>query len=425
MQIIKERLTNRDKLDLLAKGGGFGLEKESLRVTMDGRLAQTPHPFPGDSHIDRDFCENQVEIITDPESSVRAVTDAVKRYHGFVQDTLWNLPSGRELLWPFSNPPYITGEEEVPVAQFYGAQSGQTAYRNYLSSKYGKKKMLLSGIHFNYSYPEEFLRRTFEDSSETDFQRHVDRLYLKLGRKALLYSWLIVALTAASPLYDPSFFDGDQAEEAQRMDLATIRSSAFGYWNDFTPTLRYESAEAYVDSIQRYVFAGKLISPKELYYPVRLKPAGSYSMEAFAGGINHIELRSLDLNPLSSFGIMEEDVQFLHLLLAWMTVLPDVEISEERQKSAIHNMKKASVRNLEAVTLRNADGTTIALTDKALEIFDRMEKELGRNPVIDFQRDKILHKDRRYAEIIVDRYSDDFMKAGIALASGRFRENQQ
>ncbi|MCC6095510.1 MAG: hypothetical protein LIV24_10915, partial [Eubacterium sp.] len=143
------------------------------------------------------------------------------------------------------------------------------------------------------------------------------------------------------------------------------------------------------------------------------------------GGINHIELRSLDLNPLSSFGIMEEDVQFLHLLLAWMTVLPDVEISEERQKSAIHNMKKASVRNLEAVTLRNADGTTIALTDKALEIFDRMEKELGRNPVIDFQRDKILHKDRRYAEIIVDRYSDDFMKAGIALASGRFRENQQ
>ena len=43
----------------------FGIERESLRVTSDGALAQTKHPFGGHKNIDRDFCENQVEIIGD------------------------------------------------------------------------------------------------------------------------------------------------------------------------------------------------------------------------------------------------------------------------------------------------------------------------------------------------------------------------
>lgn len=418
---ISSGLSNKEKLELLGESGGFGLEKESLRVTMDGRLAQTPHPFSGDSHLDRDFCENQVEIITAPEKSVRSAVDCVRKYHEYVVDRLWNLDSGLELLWPFSNPPRISGEDEIPVARFTGELAERTTYRNYLARKYGKREMLLSGIHFNYSYPAEFLRRTFEESGETDYRKFVDSLYLKLARKAMMYSWLIVALTAASPLYDLSLFDEDQRSRVKGQRLATIRSSEFGYWNDFTPTLRYESTEAYVASIQRYVTEGLLVSPKELYYPVRLKPAGEYSMEGFSGGISHIELRSLDLNPLSSFGLMEEDAEFLRLLLFWMTLQPDFELSEVRQKSAIHNMKKAASLDLEKVILRNANGTRTGLIDKALEVLDRMEGDLGGSEVLDFERNKILHRENRYAEIILERYGDDFMKAGLALASEQHR----
>ena len=115
---INSRLSNQEKLSLLGHSGGFGLEKESLRVTMDGRLAQTPHPFPGNKHIDRDFCENQVEIITNPEGSVRKAVDSVREYHEYVADALWNLESGREVLWPFSNPPRISGEDEDSVKIF-------------------------------------------------------------------------------------------------------------------------------------------------------------------------------------------------------------------------------------------------------------------------------------------------------------------
>ena len=53
-----------EQLCRLVFGGKFGLERETLRVTPQGYLSQTPHPFPGNPHIDRDFCESQIEIIS-------------------------------------------------------------------------------------------------------------------------------------------------------------------------------------------------------------------------------------------------------------------------------------------------------------------------------------------------------------------------
>ena len=44
--------------------GRLGLEKESLRISQKGRRVRTPHPFPGDAHIVRDFCENHTESNT-------------------------------------------------------------------------------------------------------------------------------------------------------------------------------------------------------------------------------------------------------------------------------------------------------------------------------------------------------------------------
>ncbi|MCF0106158.1 MAG: hypothetical protein HUJ53_05305, partial [Holdemanella sp.] len=57
-------IENEDVYKNLLKGN-FGLEKEGLRVTEQGFLAHTPHPFDeNDAHIVRDFCENQTEINT-------------------------------------------------------------------------------------------------------------------------------------------------------------------------------------------------------------------------------------------------------------------------------------------------------------------------------------------------------------------------
>ena len=103
----------------------------------------------------------------------------------------------RENLWPFSNPPYIGNEDDIPVAIFEGGRASKTAYREYLSDRYGRYKMAVSGIHFNYSFDEELLQRDFALSGETDYTEYKNQFYVVLAERAVAYGWLMVAVTAA------------------------------------------------------------------------------------------------------------------------------------------------------------------------------------------------------------------------------------
>ena len=120
---------NNSNINRLAQHAEFGIERESLRVTTDGKLAQTNHPFVGNPHLDRDFCENQVEMIGD----VFTVPDALNRQLGqFLDEIDEELIKNNELLWAFSNPPHFDSEDEIPVAEFRGKQRGKSEYRHYL-----------------------------------------------------------------------------------------------------------------------------------------------------------------------------------------------------------------------------------------------------------------------------------------------------
>jgi glutamate--cysteine ligase len=53
----------------IIQGGRKGVEKESLRVTADGRIAQSPHPAALGSaltneHITTDFSETLIELVS-------------------------------------------------------------------------------------------------------------------------------------------------------------------------------------------------------------------------------------------------------------------------------------------------------------------------------------------------------------------------
>ena len=109
--------------------GGFGLEKEGLRVDQEGYLAHTPHPFGDDAHYDRDFCETQVELVTEVFDSVEGVWKGLARMQQILARTISELPTGPELMWPFSNPPYVKGEEDVPIAQYTGEKREKTVSR--------------------------------------------------------------------------------------------------------------------------------------------------------------------------------------------------------------------------------------------------------------------------------------------------------
>lgn len=413
--------------ELLFKGN-FGLERESLRITSDGFLAKTAHPFGESKNIIRDFAENQTEINTGINQTPSQALAEIAQYDSVIHKTLKTLDEP-ELLWPFSNPPYIRNENDIPIAQFYGEEQEKTTYREHLSSRYGRYKMTFCGIHFNYSFADELIRADAQAKEVSDFTAYKDALYLDLAQKCVAYGWIINALTASSPVFDSSFIEEGAFDEDVFTGISSVRSSELGYWNFFTPVLNYESPLSYAKSIQTYVDANLIRIPSELYYPVRLKPRGEYQIEKLAqGDISHIELRCIDLNPLALHGIFEEDIHFAQLFLIWLASLPKLELDAVAQVQAVANFKSASHYDLRLAKVVLPDATVSTVEKASLKILEEMtrfftdinaEKEVF--DCLAFQKEKLTDFRNSYSWQVRKKYGTNFVKKGLKLA----QENQE
>lgn len=404
--------------------GNIGLEKESLRVDENGFLSHTRHPFPYDDHIVRDFCENQTEINTEVTHSPAEAVASLAHYTNKIQVGLSKLEP-KEYLWPFSNPPYIRNEQDIPIAIFEGGRASKTEYREYLSDRYGRYKMAFSGIHFNFSFSEELLRRDFELSGEPDFTEYKNQFYVVLAERAATYGWLMIAVTAASPLMDSSFVEKGRFDHEYFSGMGSVRCGELGYWNYFAPLLDYTDIRAYADSIQRYVDQGLIRAPSELYYPIRLKPKGKNILSVLRDqGVDHIELRMFDLNPLTEAGVEEKDVAFAQLLLAWLACTPRESFTRKDQVQAMQNFKNAAHYDLKTVKIVMPDGDVTPVADEALKILGKMKefyKDFPRevHEVLDFEAEKFFDPETRYAWQIRKAYSGGYVKKGLELARER------
>jgi glutamate--cysteine ligase len=300
--------------------------------------------------------------------------------------------------------------------------------------------MLFSGIHFNYSFSDEMIQDSYREAvsgakktlrqppeqasnHEMPYQEYKNRVYLDLEKKVTKYSWLIVYLTAASPVTDDSFLQ--TGEEPQ---YASVRCGEQGYWNDFVPVFDYESLETYIQSIEELIRNGQLKAASELYYPVRLKPKGENSLEHLRDrGINHIELRMLDVNPLSPIGVMKEDVEFLHYFLLYLASQDEITLTAEEQRDAIRNEKRGAEFDDTRVMIKEPDGSYRPIRQAALLVLRDMEDfygKLGETAVlrtIRYQKDKLLIPQNRYADRIWHSYGTDYVKQGLLLA-GEYEE---
>ncbi len=406
--------------------GGFGLEKESLRIDGGGFLAHTPADFADDVHIVRDFSENQVEVNTPVCATPAEAVQSLEHYNALVQRAIANLPE-RELLWPFSNPPYILGEKEIPIAQYFGDDAGKTEYREYLSDRYGRYKMAFSGIHINYSLGEELLRADFALTGGDDFGAYRDDLYVRLAENCVTWGWILTAVMAASPVMDSSFVEKGKIGGDLFQGLATVRCSELGYWNFFAPILDYTSAAAYADSIQSYIDTGMIRYPSELYYPIRLKNFGPYSLEGLREGISHIELRMVDLNPLVRAGIDERDVLFSQLFLVWAASTEGPRLAPKDQVQAVQNFKNAAHYDLKTVKIVQPDGSAQSVVKAAKRLIDQMEEfyaDFGESvhDCLAFERRKFDEPESRYAWKIREVFGQGFVARGLQLARQRQRE---
>lgn len=360
-----------------ATEGNFGLEREALRVTADGRMAHTPHPFPADHpRIVRDFCENQTEINTGVHPTAAAAVAELKSVN---QMLIQRIAGNGETLWTNSNPPPIADENEIVPARFTGSFSGKSAYRDYLAGKYGKRLMAYCGIHINFSFGDRLIEAAWRNAHSSPTVPHYfrDELYLHVAAQCVKWGWAIVALTAASPAGQ----------------YASVRCSERGYWNRFVPILNFSSTKAYAKSIAQYVQDGLLAAPSELYYPVRLKPRGPNSLLTLVErGVDHIEIRCVDLNPLTGGLVDVRDVEFVHLFMLWCAAQERETLSAKKQKDAVGWFKAAARLDF--------DWTAVGeLLERMGEFFTGWPASVQR--ILAFEAEKVYSPERRYARMEV------------------------
>ncbi len=292
----------------------YGIEKESHRVDLSGNLAKTDHPKSitlKDDHpyIQRDFSETQMELIT----PVTETTEDLFNYLAAIHDVAYRSMDAHEMLWPLSMPPQLPEkEEDIMIAKLDNVEN--VRYRQTLSDSYGRRKQMVSGIHFNFEFSEELVRVLFSLQSEIkDYQQFKAEIYLKSTRNYLHYRWLVTYFYGASPCSEKNFFEDDSLNEAVR----SIRGSKYGYANSDDVQVSYSSIQSYISDLTSMVQRGLLSEEKEFYAPVRLR-GGHHVSDLADRGVDYVELRNIDLNPFEMYGISTEQVEFLHLFLLYL-----------------------------------------------------------------------------------------------------------
>lgn len=398
--------------------GKFGLEKESLRLTLDGHNAKTPHPFH-DPHIVCDFAENQTEINTPVCDTVQEAVQSLRDLSVYMDVYLYDQ---NELIWPFSSPGYISSEEDIPVAQMQEHPESHE-YREYLSGRYGRYRMAFSGIHFNFSFSDSLLAAQARLDQAEDFDSWKNHFYLQLAQKAANYGWVINALLSASPLVDGSFWQKHLHNSTCFTGMASLRCSELGYWNFFTPVFQYDTMDSYTRSIETYCEQGLLKAPSELYYPVRIKPASRYSMENLRSmGADHIELRMIDLNPYEIGGITMDDARFCHLFLVYLACRPDLHLSQAQQILAVQNFKNAARYDLKSVHMSSDQKESTTMWQKTMDFLEEMNAFYQKfDPqlcsVIEAQKRKLNDPDHfRLAWKVRQDFQDGYMEKGLQHA---------
>ncbi|MBT9831888.1 bifunctional glutamate--cysteine ligase GshA/glutathione synthetase GshB, partial [Clostridium baratii] len=320
-----------NNLDRKLIRSNFGLEKENLRVDSNGKLALTKHPeiFKEDNpYIKRDFSESQVEMVTPACKSVDEVYDFMENLHNIVTTSLKD-----EYLWPQSNPPIIPKDDEIPVAKLHKKE--EVTYREGLVKKYGAKRQLVSGVHYNFSFDEDLLKELYSLlSPNMDFKKFKDEIYFKIGRNLLKYKWLLIYLTGASPVFHKSYKGACKkaVKKIGRDDyyfkgVNSLRNSECGYKNLEDFYVSYNNVNEYVNDIRNLINDKCIQGPREYYSPIRFKTKEQGDMldNLLNDGVKYIEIRLLDLDPLCPIGVSKDTLNLIFIFILFTLFTEDFE----------------------------------------------------------------------------------------------------
>lgn len=392
-------LSNLDKIskeELLS--GSFGIEWECLRAHSTGELCLTPHPeIFGDKLknplVTTDFSESQIEIITPTLDSVDEAFDTFSLLSDLVNVSL---PED-EYLWFQSIPCILPYYDKIPIAQYAEAKEGRESqkYREELAKKYGVKKQMISGVHFNFSFNDETIQKLYSFTEESQsYKEFKNEVYLKITRNYLRYCWLIIYLTGCS-IGTHKTFANDCIHLMNTKDAfgsyystkgPSFRNASCGYKNLKNLYPSYKNVDEFTRDINNYIESGELSEAKELYTQIRLKPKNPSDLlnSLKNDGIEYIEIRTLDINPFYKCGLTKQDMKFLHLFLIFMFIKEESDYEKWQEEALINEERTAEKAYVDEMRLLK-EGVEIKLKDWALELINEMYDMIDELGINDYQ----------------------------------------
>ena len=394
----------------LVQGGRRGVEKESLRVTPEGRIAGTLHPEALGSaltgeHITTDYSEALIELVTPTFRTNWELLQYLCDLHQFVYRHV-----GDELLWATSMPCVVEGDASIPIAQYGPSNLGRlkTVYREGLGLRYGRVMQAISGVHFNYSFPERLWEAwaAIRESRDTgrDF---VSASYFDLLRNYRRHGWIVLYLFGVSPAVCKSFLRARGAElpefgrgTAWEPYATSLRMSDLGYRNRSqsavevsvnsldeyvrdltramsTPHPEYARIGVKVDGQYRQLNANLLQIENEYYSfirPKRVARSGERPTQALhRAGVEYVEVRALDVSAFDPVGVNQNKMRFIEafLLLCLARGSPPIDAGEQAELDGNHAI--VARRGREPGLQLQRDGRPVRLLDWARELLDQMQ----------------------------------------------------
>jgi glutamate--cysteine ligase len=391
------------------RGGLKGLEKESLRVTPEGVIAQTRHPEAMGSAltnevITTDYSESLIELVTPPFRESWELLQYLCDLHQFVYRHL-----GDELLWATSMPCALKDDSSIPIARYGSSNVAQMkeAYREGLGHRYGRVMQAISGVHFNYSLPDQFWP-VFESLLESRLtgQAFSSEQYFSVLRNYRRYGWLVLYLFGNSPAFGSSFLGGRDHDLKELRpgtlyapDATSLRMSDLGYRNKNQAgvNISVNSLEEYLRDLNRAVnlphpeyqrigvkvdgqyrqLNANLLQIENEYYsfirPKRVARSGERPSQALArAGVQYVEVRALDVSAFDPVGVNQNKLRFLEAFVLLCVLKDSQPISSSEQTDLDTNHAIVARRGRERGLQLKREGRPVGLCSWGLELIDSM-----------------------------------------------------
>jgi glutamate--cysteine ligase len=323
----------------------------------------------------------------------------------------------------------LPADDAIPIGRYGTSNVGRakSIYRMGLAHRYGRRMQTISGIHYNFSWPQSL--------GNDD--------YFGLIRNFRRESWLLLYLFGASPAVCGSFVAGRDhelerySEDTLCLPYATsLRMGRLGYQSDAQSSLAvsYNGLDGYAASLQEAMtkpypayaaigirdgdeyrqLADTMLQIENEFYgtirPKRRIRTGERPLHALRQrGVEYVEVRLMDLDPFLPVGIDTDTMRFLDVFLMHCLLRDSPPDTPQELAAIVGNKQRTASRGREPGLTLTRGAREVSLFEWGAEVLAQCE------PVA-------AALDAAQAKVHGDRADQDAHRRAHSMAVARLRE---